>query len=194
MSIKADTATGETMLAREPQQRAMTIRDLLRNTSGLILPRVGIRRLRDRKHDDPLALQDASRVRARQDPGRFRRQPWHLAASAPAWRGLGIWMGIRRAGSGYRGGIGPSFLTRFVDSRVLSTAAYDRHRVLPPAAKLDRLVDPITRARPPTSGTSYQGAVDCLSGGGGMGVDRRRPFAVLARCCRMGASSTVSGF
>ena len=100
---KTDPATGKTEYGLDlpkPAKRAMTVRDLLRHTSGLIYPELDFafpergladasRRLRD--SDDPYALRldGRDRIPTRHDVGGFRFRSGALAArpSSPARSG-----------------------------------------------------------------------------------------------------------
>ncbi len=97
-SETTDPATGETDYGLDPPKRPMTVRDLLRHTSGLIYPEMDFaypeRGLADAAAEfgircDPYALQldGRDRVPARHDAGGFRFRSGALAARPSARRG-----------------------------------------------------------------------------------------------------------
>jgi CubicO group peptidase (beta-lactamase class C family) len=156
---ETDPATGETKFALAPQGRPMTIRDLLRHTSGLIYPpqyaSTRIHRLYGEKvvftRDTTLAEFVASlgKVPLAHQPGKVWEYSW----------GVDVLARVVEVASGEAF---DQFLQRhiFGPLHMIDTGFYV------PEAKLDRLVDPLPGGRPALWDVTRPPRL--FSGGGGL--------------------------
>ena len=110
--VKKDPATGDaTLIELEPAKRAMTIRDLLRNTSGLVYASARLCRSRIWQCGDPCALWRQGAVPARQD----HRLPDH---------GLGTLPLLHQPGEVWEYSVGYDVLGRVIE--VVSGQTFDQ--------------------------------------------------------------------
>jgi len=165
VDINTDAATGETRFAMVPQKRPMTIRDLLRNTSGLIYPEWefgdgGIESItihsfyklravfeRDKTLADFVA--SLARLPLAHQPGEVWEYGW----------GFDVLGRIVEVVSGQT-------FDQFLQNQIFQPLHMTDTGFTVPAAKPGRLVDPPTKQRPPTWDVTKPAKL--FSGGGGL--------------------------
>ena len=207
LAEKADPATGKIDYRLDPQKHPMTVRDLLRHTSGIAYPELDFgfpeRGLADaataeadRIPQSPCALCLDRRDLAmapRRDAGKLRlRLARAPAAGASARRSPRIWLERRRARPGYRSGFRGA--ARSIPAAPhLCAAAHGRHRLLrpegkaPAASSIHRCQEPRPRVWEVTSTGK-----PVLLGGGRVLVSTAAIISGLPRCCSTVASWTAS--
>jgi CubicO group peptidase (beta-lactamase class C family) len=156
---ETDAATGETKFALAPQGRLMTVRDLLRHTSGLIYPpqyaSTRIHRLYDEKvvftRDTTLAdfVASLGKVPLAHQPGKVWEYSW----------GVDVLARVVEVASGQA-------FDQFLQRHIFGPLHMNDTGFYVPEAKLDRLVDPPPGGRPALWDVTRPPRL--FSGGGGL--------------------------